>query len=86
MFEEYGSLTYADWFDSDCESARRLYIDALKCFNLNKSDASRSMLCHYKKLYKDLIRKRKGCAYRTKLSDIENLKKKKTRDFWKFLK
>ena len=58
MFEEYDSLNKADWFDSDCsdcESARRLYIDALKCFNLNKSDASRSMLCHYKKLYKNLM-------------------------------
>ena len=81
-----GILKNADWFDGDCESARRLYKDALKCFNLNNSDANRSKLCQYNKLYKDLIRKKKGCAYRTKMTEIENLKKNKPREFWKFFK
>jgi exonuclease III len=86
MYATDSSLNNADWFDSDCESARRLYINALNCFNLNKSDENRANLCHYKKLYKELIRKKKGCAYRLKMSEIENLKKNKPRDFWKFFK
>lgn len=80
-YEEDSILKNADWFDVDCESARRLYLDALNCFNINKSDENRSNLCHYKKLYKHLIKKKKGCAYRRKLTEIENLRKNKPRDF-----
>jgi hypothetical protein len=77
-------LKNADWFHNECASARDLYMDALNCFNLNKSDVNRANLCKSKLLYKKLIKKKKSCAYRKKMIGIESMKSKSPRDFWKY--
>jgi len=47
------------WFDHECVHAKRLYVDALNCFNHCKSLENRENLCTcmFKSQYKKLIKK-----------------------------
>ena len=74
----------AEWFDNECNTARNLYHEALRTFNSCKTDINRERLCTSKRHYKDLIRKKKACCYRKQMLEIENLRKYKPRDFWRF--
>lgn len=85
-FDDNSCMKNADWFDNDCVDARLLYQEALRSYNIDKSDVNRITLCSRKKYYKDLIRRRKHCCYRQKMKEIENLKRNKPKDFWKFFK
>lgn len=85
-FTEKSYMKNADWFDVECSDARRTYLEALRVFNLNKNNENRNDLFDKKSIYKKLINKKKGAFYRSKMRDIENLKNKKPKDFWKFFK
>ncbi len=85
-FETESCMKSADWFDNDWVHARHLYQETLSNFNKNKIDVNRSTLCSRKKYYKDLIRKKKKCAFRIKMKEIENLRRSKPKEFWKFFK
>ena len=86
VFDHDDCIKNADWFDVDCINARTYYLDALKLCNVYKTDQNRIELCRRKKVYKDLIRRKKGQMYRLKMQEIENLKKHKPKDFWKYFK
>ena len=79
-------IKHAEWFDHECVTARNLYHAALRVFNSCKTDTNRECLCSSKKYYKDLIRRKKAVCYRQKMLKIENLRKHKPRDFWRFFK
>jgi len=85
-FNTDSSLKHADWFDNECITARNHYHDALKYFNLNMTDLNRKVLCENKSVYKKLIMKKKNIAYQRKMAEIESLKSKKPKDFWKIFK
>jgi len=85
-FKVNSCIKNADWFDNECQTARNVYHDALRIFNSSKTDINREHLCTCKRIYKDLIRKKKACCYRKKMIEIENLRKHKPRDFWRFFK
>jgi len=85
-FNTDSSLKHADWFDNECITARNHYHDALKYFNLNMTDLNRKVLCENKSVYKKLIMKKKNIAYQRKMAEIESLKSKKPKDFWKLFK
>ena len=76
----------AMWFDSDCRNARKEYLDALKVFNHSKSDTNRLLLCDRKHLYKQLIQKKKAQFKLKRVREIENLRMKSPRTFWKYFK
>ena len=76
----------ADWFDETYSTAKQLYLDALRIFNNYKTDENRIRMCTLKSRYKSLARKKK-CKYEyMKLKDIELLRQKKPKDFWKLFK
>jgi len=79
-------IKHAEWFDHECVTARNLYHAALRVFNSCKTDTNREGLCSSKKYYKDLIRRKKAVCYRQQMLKIENLRKHKPRDFWRFFK
>ena len=85
-FNVNSCIKNAQWFDNECNNARNLYHEALRTFNSCKTDINRERLCTSKKHYKDLIRKKKAYCYRQKMLEIENLRKRKPRDFWRFFK
>jgi hypothetical protein len=55
-------------------------------FNISKTYYFRIRLCENKSFYESIVRKKKNLHYRKKMSEIENLKKGKLRDFWKYFK
>jgi len=73
----------AEWFDAECVEAKRLYLDAVKKFNLSKTDENRTSMCTLKTSYKQLGRKKKRNFVRNKVRTIENMRHAKPRDFWK---
>lgn len=76
----------AEWFDNDCRHYRNVYLESLRIFNRYKSPGNREILCDNKKKYKDLCRKKKRIFENRKFIQIENLRKGKPKDFWKFFK
>ena len=76
----------AEWFDNECTQYRNVYLESLRVFNRYKSTGNRELLCDNKKKYKDLCRKKKRCYENKKFNQIENLRKRKPKDFWKFFK
>ena len=75
-----------DWFDAECQSARAKYFDSLRSFNLSHSEEHRVVLCENKTVYKKIVRKKKWLFKRKKLTELEGLKLKKPREFWKYFK
>ena len=76
----------ADWFDETCSTAKQLYLDALRNFNNYKKDRKRIRMCTLKSRYKSLARKKKRKYEYMKLKEIELLRHKKPKDFWKLFK
>lgn len=79
-------MKHSEWFDKDCIDARNVYLESLKSFNCCKTDENRVILCNHKSAYKSVITKKKNMFYRKKMQEIENLKKSKPKDFWKYFK
>ena len=69
-----------EWFDRDCNEAKQTYLSALQTFNFENTTEN---LRYKKKLYKKLLRKKKIIYERNKYRQIEQLKHKKTQDFWR---
>jgi len=61
-FKVNSCIKNADWFDNECHTARNVYDEALRIFNSSKTDINREHLCTCKRIYKDLIRKKKACC------------------------
>ena len=38
----------AEWFDAECSSGRRSYLEALRSFNLVKIEENQSVLCSHR--------------------------------------
>ena len=79
-FENYTSSN-KEWFDSECIDARNLYLDALRCFNTDKTFNNRKVLCERKKEYKNIVRKKKCCDYKRRMDKITELRKSKPSEF-----
>ena len=75
-----------DWFDEECIDARNVYLASLHTFNENKSSCNRENLCERKRLYKSIVSKKRNANYRKKMQTIENLRKRKPKEFWKHFK
>ena len=73
----------SEWFDEECKTAKLLYLECLRNFNLFKSDENRQAMCHQKSKYKKLIKKKKRLFHFHKVHAIEKLKHAKPREFWK---
>ena len=50
------------------------------------TDLNRKVLCEKKSVFKKLIMKKKNIVYKRKMAEIESLKSKKPKDFWKIFK
>ena len=72
-----------EWFERDCNEAKQTYLSALRTFNFEKTTENRENLRYKKKLNKKLLRKKKIIYERNKYRQIEQLKHKKTQDFWR---
>ena len=73
-----------DWFDAECQSARAKYLDSLRSFNRSHSDKHRVIFGENKNAFKKIVRKKKWLF--KKLTELEGLKLKKPREFWKYFK
>ena len=73
-----------DWFDQECYRLQKDYKTVLASFNMFKSDENRRRLQDSKRIYKSYIKRRKCAFHKLKMKDIESLKKKKPKDFWKY--
>lgn len=76
--------TNKDWFDAECINAQRIYKQALNSYNRDKSYESRQALCNLKQRYKSLIRKKKRSFIIKQSRNLETLKKRQPKEFWKF--
>ena len=52
----------AEWFDKECLLGKTRYLDALKVFNLCKSDVNREWFITCKAEYKSLVKRKRGCS------------------------
>ena len=73
----------ADWFDQECSSAKRSYLNALHDFNRYKSNENRINMCNLKSIYKQLVKKKKRKYEYNKLKDIQRMRHAKPKEFWK---
>ncbi|XP_052820056.1 uncharacterized protein LOC128245877 [Mya arenaria] len=80
----FEAIKRAAWFDKECYEKKRVYMEAVKRFNALKSDENRQLLFEAKRAYKLLTMNKKRSHTITKMKDIEGLKKKKPKDFWKY--
>ena len=78
--------TRAKWFDNECREKKSVYVDALKTFNLDKSAENRQNLCDKKSAYKNLIRRKRRMYEFGKMKEIENLRHKKPKEFWRLFR
>ena len=58
----------------------------LNLFNSDRNDVNRTQLLEYKRAYKTLINKKKKEYNLRKVTELESLKNKKPKDFWKYFK
>lgn len=85
-FTDKSVVKDAEWFDRECVDAKKLYLDALRLYNICKTDTSRIHFCKCKHDYKTIVRKKKKLSEIKKLADIERLKSSKPKEFWKYFK
>lgn len=74
------------WFDNDCRSRKREYKSALRKFNTHRCYVNRVNLCDMKLAYKTMVRRRKYAHDIKRMRNIELLKSKKPKDFWKLFR
>lgn len=84
-FNDRPITNHAEWFDAECTQARNKYLDALSVFNRLKSSYCREQFCNYKKVYKDLCRKKRNLFECRKLDEIGQLKHAKPSSFGNML-
>lgn len=85
-FNDKPIIENKDWFDLECERARKQYINDLKCFHYLNSTENRQKFCTSKKFYKDLCKRKRKTYERIKHAEIEKLKNSSPKDFWKYFK
>ena len=78
--------TRAKWFDDECREKKIEYINALRTFNTDKSTINREHLCDKRKVYKNLIRRKRRKYHFIEMKKIENLRHKRPKDFWRLFK
>ena len=71
-FCKHSYCTKKQWFDRECVQAKRLYVDALNCFNHCKSLENREKLCMFKSQYKKLIKKKRNAHKLVQCKKLEN--------------
>ena len=74
------------WYNQECKNKKFIVVESLKAFNKNKSNENREILYKCKKDYKYLCRKTKQKFNRDRCSKIEDLRKKKPKEFWNLFK
>ncbi|WAR16313.1 hypothetical protein MAR_030907 [Mya arenaria] len=80
----FGPIKRAAWFDKECYEKKRVYMEAVKRLYALKSDENRQLLFEAKRAYKLLTMNKKRSHTITKMRNIEGLKKKEPKDFWKY--
>ena len=75
-----------EWFDVDCVRAKHVYMESLLVYNNCKSNSSREHFCRCKNEYKIMVRNKRKTYKAKKLLEIENLRFKKPKEFWKYFK
>ena len=73
-----------EWFDGECKQARHKYLIARNTFNQIRSTENRTQMCDKKAIYKSIIKKKKRRFEFVKCRQLERLRHKKPKDFWKF--
>ena len=80
------SYSMKKWFDESCKQKKMLYEGALRNYNLNKNDENRKEFLLIKKDFKYHCRITKRKYNRQLAKELENLKNKKPKEFWKLFK
>ncbi|XP_053380261.1 uncharacterized protein LOC128548803 [Mercenaria mercenaria] len=84
QFDNNDILKRSERFDETCRVKKNEYLEALRLFNDVKTDENRYQLMIKKKQYKACIKDKRRKHKIVRMREIEALKSKKTRDFWKF--
>ncbi|XP_053380327.1 uncharacterized protein LOC128548838 [Mercenaria mercenaria] len=84
QFDNNDILKRSEWFDETCRVKKNEYLEALRLFNDVKTDENRYQLMIKKKQYKACIKDKRRKHKIIRMREIEALKSKKPRDFWKF--
>ena len=74
------------WFDEDCKNKKQTVKEALKEYNIFKSEETRKNVLDSKKDYKYLCRKKKQKYFVDRGRKMNTLRKKKPKEFWKIFK
>ena len=74
------------WFDQECRNKKQIVYEALKEYNLLKSEETRKKVLDNKKDYKYLCRKKKQKYFVDRGRKMNELRKKKPKEFWKIFK
>jgi hypothetical protein len=75
-----------DWFDYECVQAKNTYLNALRKFNMTKSNIDREELCILKHNYKTTVKLKRSRNRASKIREIEMLRYSNPKDFWKYFK
>ena len=77
----------AEWFDLECSQAKERYLEALRVFQNLNTNLNKEHLCECKLTYMKLIYKKKKKSFESKkLTEIENLRHCKPKQFWAYFK
>ena len=74
------------WYDENCVSKKQFLQEAIRDFNLMKSEQNRKKVFDARKDYKYYCRKCKLKFKRDRCKNMNDLRKKKPREFWKLFK
>ena len=87
-FNDSSYASSAEWFDLECSQAKQRYLEALRVFQNLDTNLNREHLCasECKLAYKKIICKKKKSFESKKLTEIENLRHGKPKQFWTYFK
>ena len=85
-FNDSSYASSAEWFDLECSQAKERYLEAFRVFQNLDTNFNRERLCECKLAYKKLICKKKKSFESKKLTEIENLRHGKPKQFWAYFK
>lgn len=74
------------WYDQDCKVKKEKMQEAIRNFNLLKTDQNRKEVFERKKDYKYYCRKCKQKFNRGRCKQMDDMRKKKPREFWKLFR
>ena len=74
------------WYDKHCLSKEQKVQESIRDHNLNKTAENRRNVFEARKDYKYFCRKSKQNCNRDRCKQMNNMRKKKPKDFWKLFK